>query len=106
MKPRCRDLNRLDAFHIVNERRRSRRRTGNRQIQEQSLGCGDCKGSGGARRDRTADPLLAKQVLSQLSYGPAFTRAIVHPSAVATLIDDGGSGWIRTTDLTLIRGAL
>ena len=27
-------------------------------------------GIGGARRDRTADPLLAKQVLSQLSYGP------------------------------------
>ena len=26
--------------------------------------------SGGARRDRTADPLLAKQALSQLSYGP------------------------------------
>ena len=25
---------------------------------------------GGARRDRTADPLLAKQVLSQLSYAP------------------------------------
>ena len=25
---------------------------------------------GGARRDRTDDPLLAKQVLSQLSYGP------------------------------------
>ena len=25
---------------------------------------------GGARRDRIADPLLAKQVLSQLSYGP------------------------------------
>ena len=25
---------------------------------------------GGARRDRTADPLLAKQVLSHLSYGP------------------------------------
>ncbi len=24
----------------------------------------------GARRDRTVDPLLAKQVLSQLSYGP------------------------------------
>ena len=24
----------------------------------------------GARRDRTADPLLAKQTLSQLSYGP------------------------------------
>ena len=35
--------------------------------------------SGGARRDRTADPLLAKQVLSQLSYGP---------------LESGGSGWI------------
>ena len=26
--------------------------------------------SGGARRDRTADPLLAKQMLYHLSYGP------------------------------------
>ena len=28
--------------------------------------------SGGGRRDRTDDPLLAKQVLSQLSYAPRF----------------------------------
>ena len=35
-------------------------------------------GNGGASRDRTDDPLLAKQVLSQLSYGPSI----------------GGSGWI------------
>ena len=28
------------------------------------------KSSGGAERDRTVDPLLAKQVLSQLSYSP------------------------------------
>ena len=28
--------------------------------------------SGGDERDRTDDPLLAKQVLSQLSYTPAF----------------------------------
>ena len=27
---------------------------------------------GGASRDRTDDPLLAKQVLSQLSYGPEY----------------------------------
>jgi hypothetical protein len=27
-------------------------------------------GNGGADRDRTGDPLLAKQVLSQLSYSP------------------------------------
>ena len=30
------------------------------------------KGSGGDERDRTDDPLLAKQVLSQLSYTPIF----------------------------------
>ena len=29
---------------------------------------------GGAERDRTADPLLAKQVLSQLSYSPLDDR--------------------------------
>ena len=29
---------------------------------------------GGAERDRTADPLLAKQVLSQLSYSPIQVR--------------------------------
>ena len=28
------------------------------------------RNAGGADRDRTGDPLLAKQVLSQLSYGP------------------------------------
>ncbi len=35
---------------------------------------------GGARRDRTDDPLLAKQVLSQLSYGPiqVATSSISH----------------------------
>ena len=32
--------------------------------------------SGGAERDRTVDPLLAKQVLSQLSYSP-LARIIV-----------------------------
>ena len=29
--------------------------------------------TGGASRDRTDDPLLAKQVLSQLSYGPVIS---------------------------------
>ena len=29
------------------------------------------RGTGGANRDRTGDLLLAKQALSQLSYGPA-----------------------------------
>jgi hypothetical protein len=32
--------------------------------------CADISKTGGADRDRTGDPLLAKQVLSQLSYSP------------------------------------
>ena len=33
----------------------------------------------GADRDRTGDPLLAKQVLSQLSYRPVtFTKLAIH----------------------------
>ena len=35
--------------------------------------------SGGASRDRTDDPLLAKQVLSQLSYGPMMTARVPNP---------------------------
>ena len=52
-------------------------------------------GFGGANRDRTDDLLLAKQALSQLSYGP-----------VPRVPDIGGSGRSCTCDLTLIRGAL
>jgi hypothetical protein len=47
--------------------------------------------NGGGERDRTDDPLLAKQVLSQLSYTP---------------MCDGGSGWIRTNDPRLIKTVL
>ena len=32
--------------------------------------------SGGAEGIRTPDPLLAKQVLSQLSYGPTAVKAV------------------------------
>ena len=71
--------------------------------------------TGGARRDRTADPLLAKQVLSQLSYGPFESeqrykrkeqRKTSFSLTFSLFSDIGGSGRIRTTDLTLIRGAL
>ena len=47
--------------------------------------------AGGANRDRTDDLLLAKQALSQLSYGP---------------VQVGGSGWIRTIDPRLIKTVL
>ena len=56
-------------------------------------------GIGGAKRDRTADLLDANQTLSQLSYGPASYDWRCKP-------DIGGSGKSRTSDLTLIRGAL
>ena len=51
------------------------------------------KVSGGDNRARTDDPLLAKQVLSQLSYTPIER-------------DCGGPKWTRTTDLTIISRAL
>ena len=53
--------------------------------------------TGGGRRDRTDDPLLAKQVLSQLSYAPIMDY---------TYDAFGGSGWTRTNDPRLIKTVL
>jgi hypothetical protein len=58
--------------------------------------------SGGANRDRTDDLLLAKQALSQLSYGPV--DALDEHSGAGCLL--GGSGWIRTIDPRLIKTVL
>ena len=58
---------------------------------------------------RTLDPLLARQVLSQLSYTPIqlmllwFLLFFFLSSASAL---DNGLEWTRTIDLTLIRRAL
>jgi hypothetical protein len=41
-----------------------------RSAAMQSIATASGQEFGGAERDRTADPLLAKQVLSQLSYSP------------------------------------
>ena len=54
--------------------------------------------SGGDEESRTPDPLLARQVLSQLSYTPTYGFHI--------LKECGGLKWTRTTDLTLIRRVL
>jgi hypothetical protein len=76
--------------------------------------------SGGARRDRTDDLLLAKQALSQLSYGPSRCQASAasnqksEAAGAPHLITDtwllipgvGGPGKIWTSDLTLIKRAL
>ena len=54
------------------------------------------KCSGGGKEIRTPDPLLARQVLSQLSYTPIeFIQGCF-----------GGLKWTRTTDLSLIRRVL
>src|SRR5689334_12839970 len=51
--------------------------------------------AGGANRDRTGDLLLAKQALSQLSYGPLKLRRLVAGAQlyVVLLKSVGGSGW-------------
>ena len=49
---------------------------------------------GGDEQIRTVDPLLARQVLSQLSYTPISQGSC------------GGPKWTRTTDLTIISRAL
>ncbi len=61
---------------------------------------------GGAERDRTADPLLAKQVLSQLSYSPNLSMDCLFPTKIGLANRNGGPGQTRTADLTLIRRAL
>ena len=57
---------------------------------------------GGDERNRTDDPLLAKQVLSQLSYTP-ISREKRFSSQNKRF---GGLKWTRTTDLPLIRRTL
>ena len=52
--------------------------------------------SSGDNEIRTRDPLLARQVLSQLSYTPVWNYNL----------SANGLKWTRTIDLTLIRRAL
>ena len=57
----------------------------------------DRLGDGGDEETRTPDPLLAKEMLFQLSYVPL-------PETGANV--DGGRFWTRTRDLCLIRAVL
>ena len=63
------------SIQIVKERKSKRSRTRADSSRNPTpfalLAClSQMSGDGGADRDRTGDPLLAKQVLSQLSYSP------------------------------------
>ena len=57
---------------------------------------------GGDEEIRTPDPLLARQVLSQLSYTPTNRDCY----SILISLSANGLEWTRTTDLTLIRRAL
>ena len=57
--------------------------------------------SNGDKEIRTPDPLLARQVLSQLSYAPIWVTYLIIQSHSASGLEK-----TRTSDLTLIRRAL
>ena len=59
----------------------------------------------GAEGIRTPDPLLARQVLSQLSYNPG-SGFISYFFTPGIRLSGYGLKWTRTIDLTLIRRAL
>ncbi len=60
--------------------------------------------SSGDKGIRTLDPLLARQVLSQLSYTPICSSVFLWNMVLIFLFS--GVKWTRTIDLTLIRRAL
>src|SRR5262245_2065456 len=95
----------LDKSRVVQRLRRipssrcqaNRRRTGGIRYLLHWTFVADSLGSkpGGARRDRTDDLLLAKQALSQLSYGPVSTLESTSrhtPSREARPPENGGPG--------------
>ena len=55
---------------------------------------------------RTPDPLLARQVLSQLSYTPMILGLSFGQSLIRFPLSRSGLEKTRTSDLTLIRRAL
>ena len=53
---------------------------------------------GGASRDRTDDPLLAKQVLSQLSYGPMLEKEHLKGHSLGVMpFQTGRELWMQVT---------
>ena len=75
------------SFQIVKERKakRSRLETKIVQLTPFVFSCLKERCGGGADRDRTGDPLLAKQVLSQLSYSPLLVSSEPRSADRATL---------------------
>src|SRR5690606_1257175 len=75
------------SFQIVKERKNEASKAARSILDEPTRRCSlhsFCLAVriGGADRDRTGDPLLAKQVLSQLSYSPLLVPRRVHASSM------------------------
>jgi hypothetical protein len=60
---------------------------------------------GGGERDRTDDPLLAKQVLSQLSYTPNFLVGLVGVEPTTPALSRRCSNQLSYRPLATLRGA-
>ena len=77
------------------------------RLGREAIRAASCVKPGGANRDRTGDLLLAKQALSQLSYGPVGGNVTTAKTiSIRRRVSVGGSGWIRTIDPRLIKTML
>ena len=82
------------------------------KLEKTSLSFANGLSANGDGEIRTLDPLLARQVLSQLSYTPigcgsSFLFSKSNPYIhLFEFLNSNGLKWTRTTDLTLIRRAL
>ena len=82
------------------------------KLEKTSLSFANGLSANGDGEIRTLDPLLARQVLSQLSYTPigygsSFLFSKSNPCIhLYEFFNSSGLKWTRTTDLTLIRRAL
>jgi hypothetical protein len=88
-EPGLRKPDSLHFFRIVKEQPKQIHRESPRRALRAEL----VEKTGGANRDRTGDLLLAKQALSQLSYGPCRWDVIPNRGAIVLVVGNPG-GWM------------
>jgi hypothetical protein len=59
---------------------------------------------GGARRDRTADLVIANDALSQLSYGPFASRLMQERRSAIGAIYNPHQGQVKNSEIAAFRG--
>jgi hypothetical protein len=60
--------------------------------------------AGGARRDRTADLVIANDALSQLSYGPFASRPVNERRPASGAIYNPHQGQVKNSEIAVFRG--